>query len=70
MPKDLESFQNILAYELVRRALLTRAILAFSRGGGGVRGGFVKDQTFYGFFCPLPLLSDIEFVVCISSTWG
>ena len=29
MPKDLELFQNILAYELVRRALLTRAILAF-----------------------------------------
>ena len=32
---NLEFIENILAYELVRRALLTRAILTFFRGWGG-----------------------------------
>ena len=29
MPTNLKLIENVLAYELVRRALLTRAILAF-----------------------------------------
>ena len=35
MPTNLKLIGNVLAYELVRRALLTRAILTFFRGTVG-----------------------------------